>query len=88
MTGVSEQPVSLPAKDPANPYTDSLPPQPATISAEQLRTALGAFLRVCIRTPDTTLVVVMSREDAIAWGTFLRQQGEGLTGLIVPGTIL
>jgi len=77
------QPLVLPAFDPANPLPQT--PMPTTLSADLVTGQQGQFLRLCVRTPDTSLIVYLRREDANAWGLFLQEQAAGMSGLIVPG---
>lgn len=80
-------PPSLPGHDPANPLMAQCPVFPAALSAETVKSPQGDFLRVCVRTPDLTAIVQLTRDDADAWGKFLRQQAAGMSGLILPGGI-
>ncbi len=78
-------PVQLPAYDPANPLMQQAAQAlPSLLTSETVTTQQGQMMRLAIRTPDTTLVVLLRREDVNAWGLWLCEQAAGMSGLIVP----
>lgn len=76
------QDMPVPPVDMGNPL---LGPGPAMLNLHRITPPGGQqVLTLTIRTPSTTLTVMLGRDDALAWARMLRAEAQRLSGLIVP----
>lgn len=69
---------------PVDPGNGLLGETPAQLVTTQVQTAAGPRLAMTIRTPSTTLTVLLGREDARRWGDQIKVGADQMGGLIVP----
>lgn len=72
-------PQQVPPVDPGNPLLAQTPGMLSTA-----RTPDGSAVLVTIRTPSTTLTVVLGRNDALNWARTIRNEAQGLSALVLP----
>lgn len=68
--------------DPTNPYSGETP---AAITVEIVNGPGGQRLGLKVHLPNTTVVVLLARDDAAAWRDAISQGIAGMNGLIMPG---
>lgn len=81
--------MTQPAQPPIDPGNQLLGETPAQLATALLETPAGQRLALTIRTPSTTLTVLLGAADAKLWAGVVRQGADGMSssGLIVaaPG---
>jgi hypothetical protein len=71
-----------PAFDPVNPYQGIVPTE---WTMDTFNPPQGQFAAVCFRTPNTTMTVVLAKDDLSRLIGMLQQLHAGMHGLIIPG---
>ena len=68
--------------DPTNPYNGEVPAQ---LTTDVVNGPVGQRLGLKIHIPNTTLVLVLAKDDATAWRDALSAGISRMNGLILPG---
>jgi hypothetical protein len=76
-------PQNVPPVDLGNPYL-AAGPALMTVSKATLPGAPTPSVVLTIRTPSTTLTVMLGRDDALTWARNLRAEAQGVSALVVP----
>lgn len=71
---------ALPPVDPGNPYLTKVP---ASLVTTELSGPDGRVAAATIRTPGTTLTVLLTREECAQWGAAFAAQANSMSGLVV-----
>lgn len=72
--------MTQPAPPPVDPGNQLLVESPAQITTALMQTPMGQRLTLTIRTPTTTLTVLLAKEDAINWAGMLGQAAKSMSG--------
>jgi hypothetical protein len=72
--------MSTPASQPVDPGNQLLGETPAQLTTATLPTATGQRLVLTIRTPSTTLTLLLSKDDAILWAGNIRETAKAMSG--------
>jgi hypothetical protein len=83
-----EQGMQLPPMQPIDPSNPILNEGPAIVQATPVNTAAGQRLALTIRTPTTTLTVLLMKDDAGRWRDTITDGIGRMNGLIVANGAL
>lgn len=78
--GHGPQPVAL--FDPGHPFTGN--EMPAQLVTEVVDTNGGQRLAMTVRIPNTTVSVLLAKDDALRWADQIRSKVAEMNGLILP----
>jgi hypothetical protein len=70
----------LPPVDPGNPYLTKVP---ASLVTSELTGPDGRVAAATIRTPGTTLTVLLTRDECAQWAAAFQNQANSMSGLVV-----
>jgi hypothetical protein len=83
-----EQGMQLPPMQPIDPSNPILNEGPAVIMATPVNTAAGQRLALTIRTPTTTITILLMKDDASRWRDTVSEGISKMNGLIVANGAL
>lgn len=75
-------PQQVPVFDPAHPFTGHH--VPAALSTDVVQTTGGQMLALTVRIPNTTVSLLLAKDDAIRWADQVRAAVGTMNGLILP----
>lgn len=68
--------------DPSNPWLMEVPAQ---LTTEVMNGPTGQRLGMTVRIPNTTVTVLLGKDDALQWADQIRAKVSEMNGLILPG---
>ena len=69
-------------RDPNHPFVGEVP---AFLVTEVVPTPGGQRLALAVRVPNTTVSVLLAKDDALRWADQIRAEVAKMNGLILPG---
>lgn len=75
-------PPVVPVFDPSHPFTGHH--VPAVLSTDVVQTTGGQMLALAVRIPNTTVSLLLAKDDALRWADQIRAAVGTMNGLILP----